>query len=90
VTVAAKVGTVQSGRDREGRVRPRKPKESGWRERESWERFRLQEEYRMCLIFAMTGASGQGKWVKGSVAPVLASELPCCSFPGSPTWPGAH
>jgi len=27
----------------------------------------------VCLIFALVVASGQGTWVKGSVAPVLAS-----------------
>jgi len=37
----------------------------------------------VCLIFAITGASGLGTWVKGSVAPVLASES-TSSLPGSP------
>jgi len=42
------------------------------------------------LIFAMVGANEQGTWVKGSVAPVLASEA-ARLFPGSPTaWPGTH
>jgi len=32
---------------------------------------------RLCLIFAMVGASGQGTWVTGIVAPVLANESTC-------------
>jgi len=34
-------------------------------------------------------SQGQGTWVMGSVAPVLASES-ARSFPGSPAWPGTH
>jgi len=37
----------------------------------------------------MVGANGQGTWVKGSVAPVLASES-ASSFSGNPAWPRIH
>jgi len=43
----------------------------------------------MSLILAMVGPSEQETWVKGSVAPVLASES-AGSFPESPAWPGTQ
>jgi len=40
-------------------------------------------------IFAMVEVSEQKTWVKGSVAPVLASES-ASSFSGSPALTGSH
>jgi len=81
----SEVGTAHSGWDGEGPVPPRKPKESG---RGGCCEKKFVSTKSSCLIFAVVGASGQGTWVKGNVAPVLASES-AHSFPGSPAWPGA-
>jgi len=68
---------MHSGRDGEGPVLLRKPKESGRIESSEKEFVSKNIRIAVCLIFAMTGASGMEK---GNVAPVLASK-PASSLP---------
>jgi len=47
-------------RTRQGRASSSENTEGIWQRRKLWERFRLQEEKLVCLIFAITGSSGLG------------------------------
>jgi len=70
------VGTDHTGETRKGQPL--------WGNRRNSAKERVE---RVCLILAITGASGLGTWTKASTAPVNESVSPP---PGSPVRPGTH
>jgi len=68
----SEVGTANSGRDGEGPVPPRKPKESG--RRGSCEKYFVSKKSGGCAKSSNAWGQRVGNMGKGSVAPVLASE----------------